>query len=148
MSNTVSSSLSATDVSLRDSPHPDRKVCSLFLFLFLDSLIAQKLYRSFSMSRFKACSGRGPTALSVHGCTCVLVLSIQVRRAGELEGHSGSALVPNGHCLDAGEDLPLMAGQSHAHVQQILCGDLGQLVHRVDAGLQEAVFVALHLDGP
>ena len=29
-----------------------------------------------------------------------------------------------------------------------LCGDLGQLVHGVEAGLQEAVFVALHLDGP
>lgn len=71
------------------------------------------------MSTLKACSRRGSTALSVHGCTCVLVLSIQVRRTGELEGHSGSALVPNGHRLDAGEDLPLMAGQSHAHVQQI-----------------------------
>lgn len=30
----------------------------------------------------------------------------------------------------------------------LLCVDLSQLVHGVDAGLQEAVFVALHLDGP
>lgn len=82
------------------------------------------------MSRFKACSGRGSTALSVHGCTCVLVLSIQVRRTGELEGHSGGALVPNGHRLDAGEDLPLMAGQSHAHVQQIPDTKTGSVMRR------------------
>lgn len=41
-----------------------------------------------------------------------------------------------------------MAGQSHPHVQQVLCADLGQLVHRGEAGLEEAVLVALHLDSP
>lgn len=38
---------------------------------------------------------------------------------GELKGHGCSALVPKGQCLDAGEDFPLVSGQSHSHVQQI-----------------------------
>lgn len=49
----------------------------------------------------------------------MLVLSAQVRRAAALEGDGGRALVPDGHRLDAGEDFPLVAGQGHAHVQQI-----------------------------
>lgn len=43
---------------------------------------------------------------------------VQVR-TGELEAHDRRALVPKRHGLDAGEDFPLMAGQRHAHVQQI-----------------------------
>lgn len=57
------------------------------------------------------------------------------QETGELEGHSRSALVPKGHCLDAGKDFPLVPSQSNSHVQQILCGDLGQLVHCVEASL-------------
>jgi len=38
---------------------------------------------------------------------------------GELEGHGRGALVPKGHRLDAGKDFPLVAGQRHAHVQQV-----------------------------
>lgn len=40
-------------------------------------------------------------------------------QASESEGHSGGALVPKGHGLDAGKDLPLVSCQSHSHVQQI-----------------------------
>lgn len=38
---------------------------------------------------------------------------------GDSEGHSGGALVPKGHGLDAGKDFPLVPRQSHSHVQQI-----------------------------
>lgn len=38
---------------------------------------------------------------------------------GESEGHSGGALVPKGHGLDAGKDFPLVSRQSHSHVEKI-----------------------------
>lgn len=119
MSNIVSSSLSATGVSLHDSPHPDWKVlCSLFYFYFLTLWSFRNSTDLSQCPLSKPAPGEDPLR-SQYMAARVLVFSIQVRRTGELEGHSGSALVPNGHCLDAGEDLPLMAGQSHAHVQQI-----------------------------
>lgn len=49
--------------------------------------------------------------MAAHVCWC--------SHPGELEGHSGSALVSKGHRLDAGKDFPLMPSQSHSHVQQI-----------------------------
>lgn len=44
---------------------------------------------------------------------------VRAAERGQLEGHIRRALVLKGHCLDAGKDFPLVAGQSHSHVQQI-----------------------------
>lgn len=72
---------------------------------------------------------RGSRVLSVRGCCTVLVVTSSKETGVQLEGHCCCALVPKGHCLDAGKNFPLMPGQCYSHVQQILCGDLGQLIN-------------------
>lgn len=60
--------------------------------------------------------GRGFGVLSL---TRVCWCSRPGGETGESKGHSGGALVPKGHGLDAGKDFPLVSCQSHSHVEKI-----------------------------
>lgn len=50
-------------------------------------------------------------------------------------------------CLDGEEDFLLVAGEGHAHSEQVFGVDLRDDVQAGESGLQEALLVSLHLYG-